>query len=447
MSAGSVAGYPDAHLLKLVAGSIDGTRDLALRALLDRHGPMVWGVCRQLLEQSHDADDAFQATFLVLIRKAASLRVNGSLGPWLYQVASRVARQARSRRREEPSSGFLEQLSIVDESDGPRGATPEQLAVLHGEVNRLPARYRLPIVLCHLEGKSHEEAARALRWPVGTVSGRLSRGRSLLRARLERRGWKTPDDLIGATLPAGCWSRVPPPLLEHGLRAAVRLASGGAATGASTLFMKGVLRSMMWNQMKATAIMLAAVACLTGTAGLLVQASLASSDAARTERPTTSAGNASGQVANDRSPAPAQAAEELGLADPQAGGQRARSTRKPATDASGEITVENASPVVVKTIRQSGATDVDPALSEIRVTFSKDMIDKSWSWTTLSKETFPEAAGAVHFLEVHRTCIMPVKLKPGRTYATWINSSRFTNFMDRDRHSAVPYLLVFRTRP
>ncbi len=147
------------------------------------------------------------------------MKVTGSLGPWLYQVAWRVAQQARSdRRRQRP--GRAGPLDEAEQPEQHRWVTPEDLAELHGELNRLPARYRLPIVLCHLEGKTHEEAARALRWPVGTVSGRLSRGRALLRSRLERRGWKTPEDLIGIMVPRGTDLRVPAQLIDHCVRAA-----------------------------------------------------------------------------------------------------------------------------------------------------------------------------------------------------------------------------------
>src|SRR5271157_5401050 len=275
MTAGSPVGYSDSQLLDLLVRGRDGSKDLAFRALLDRHGSIVWGVCRQLLCQAHDADDAFQATFLVLIRKASSLKVTGSLGPWLYQVAWRVAHQARSDRRRE-RSGTAEQLEEAEQPGHHRSVSPEHLAELHGELNRLPARYRLPIVLCHLEGKTHEEAARALRWPVGTVSGRLSRGRSLLRSRLERRGWKTPEDLIGIVIPAGHTLRVPAQLIDHCMRAADGLASPGVAGGAAYELMKGALRSMFWNRMKAGAAALVVVVSLAGTAGMLSRGSLAS---------------------------------------------------------------------------------------------------------------------------------------------------------------------------
>lgn len=102
-------------------------------------------------------------------------------------------------------------------------------------------------------------------------------------------------------------------------------------------------------------------------------------------------------------------------------------------------------PVVVKTVPQSGDTNVDPSLTEIHVTFSKDMADGSWSWTQISDETFPTTTGKPYYLPDKRTCVLPVKLAPGRSYVTWLNSAKFGNFQDTGRRSAVPYLLVFET--
>jgi len=432
LAAGSAVGYSDSQLLELLVRGREGSKDLAFRALLDRHGSMVWGVCRQLLCQAHDADDAFQATFLVLVRRASSLKVAGSLGPWLYQVAWRVAQQARSDRRRE-RSGTADQLENAEEREHHRAVSPEHLAALHGELNRLPARYRLPIVLCHLEGKTHEEAARALRWPVGTVSGRLSRGRSLLRSRLERRGWKSPEDLIGIVIPGGHALRVPLQLVDHCICAANCLESPSVAGSTAYELMKGALRTMFWNRMKAGAAALVVVVSLAGTAGMLSRGSQAST-------PQNSQ--------QSKAPLPGPTLE-LAAVDPQAGAreQPAQSSRKRAAEPSDEVTVENAPPVVVQTVPKSGDTDVDPDLHEIQVTFSKEMVDRSWSWSTASKNTFPDVKGDIRYLDDRRTCVLPVNLKPGRTYATWINSGRFTGFKDRDRRPAVPYLLVFRTRP
>jgi RNA polymerase sigma-70 factor (ECF subfamily) len=111
-----------------------------------------------------------------------------------------------------------------------------------------------------------------------------------------------------------------------------------------------------------------------------------------------------------------------------------------------DVTLGSVPPVVAKTVPEAGAAEVDANLPEIRVTFSKDMKDASWSWSTLSEESFPKTAGEPKYLADKRTCVLPVKLEPGKTYALWLNSENFGNFRDADGQSAVPYLLVFKTK-
>jgi hypothetical protein len=111
-----------------------------------------------------------------------------------------------------------------------------------------------------------------------------------------------------------------------------------------------------------------------------------------------------------------------------------------------EVTLESAPPVVVKTVPEAGADAVDPAIPEIRVTYSKAMQDGSWSWSTASQDTFPETTGKPKYDQDERTCILPVKLQPGKTYAIWLNSQKFRNFKDARGNPAVPYLLIFKTK-
>jgi RNA polymerase sigma-70 factor (ECF subfamily) len=111
-----------------------------------------------------------------------------------------------------------------------------------------------------------------------------------------------------------------------------------------------------------------------------------------------------------------------------------------------DVTLESVPPAVAKTVPSAGASDVDPKVTEIKVTFSKVMQDGSWSWSMLSKESFPTMDGKPKYLEDKKTCVLPVKLEPGKTYAIWVNSEKFQNFKDTDGRSAVPYLLVFRTK-
>lgn len=186
-----VANQSDEELLVQFLDSDNGSSEDAFRAIVARHGPMVMGVCRHALHHEHDAEDAFQATFLTLCRKADTIRDHRVLSSWLYEVAYRIAIRARAsaaRRREQEEQGAVL---------GVKATTPEQertvglndlQPVLHDEVNRLPEKYRLPIILSYLQGKSNEEVAELLEWPVGTVKGRLFRARNLLRTRLTRRG-------------------------------------------------------------------------------------------------------------------------------------------------------------------------------------------------------------------------------------------------------------------
>jgi RNA polymerase sigma factor (sigma-70 family) len=162
--------------------------DTAFEALVRRHGPMVLAVCRRVLGQGADAEDAFQATFLVFWRKARSLRYGDRLAGWLHGVACRTAWKARATRPRWHAGGEPPAEVAGTESAAEAAVRAEVRAVLDEEVNRLPARYRLPVVLCYLQGTTFTEAARQLGWPPGTVSGRLARARELLRGRLTRRG-------------------------------------------------------------------------------------------------------------------------------------------------------------------------------------------------------------------------------------------------------------------
>jgi RNA polymerase sigma factor (sigma-70 family) len=158
----------------------------AFRVLIDRHGPMVLAVCRGVLREQHDAEDAFQSTFLALARRAGTIKQCETIGPWLHRVAFRTARQARrkayrdrARERSRTHSGLERHFEPPDLSFVP---------LLREEVNRLPESHRLPVVLCYLEGKTNQEAAANLRCPIGTIKARLSRARQTLRDRLSRRG-------------------------------------------------------------------------------------------------------------------------------------------------------------------------------------------------------------------------------------------------------------------
>jgi RNA polymerase sigma factor (sigma-70 family) len=202
----------DAELLHRFALRDDHT---AFAALVRRHGPMVFGVCRRVLRDPYDAEEAFQVTFLVLVRKAGVLRQPDRLGNWLYGVANRVARKARvsaaRRNTHERAAAAAGWVAAAGPADG-----PELRALLDEEMVALPEKYRAPLVLCYLQGLTNEDAARRLGWAPGSMSYRLARGRELLRRRLTRRGlylalW--PVFLQGLSERASA-APVPEPLVE-----------------------------------------------------------------------------------------------------------------------------------------------------------------------------------------------------------------------------------------
>jgi RND family efflux transporter MFP subunit len=238
---------------QLLERFITGHEQAAFEELLARHGPMVLGVCQKLLRDPHDAEDAFQATFLVLVRRAGAIGKRDLLAGWLHGVAHRVAARARSQksRRSQHERPGVEMLAA--EASSPM-AWDDRQPLIHEEVNRLPERYRLPVVLCYLEGKTLEQAAQDLRWTRGTVKGRLERARDLLRKRLTRRGVALSAGSVTAILSPTA-TALPPALVGDTLRAAVVLAAGqSAAAGAVSpqvaSLIDGVLRTMLLTKLK-----------------------------------------------------------------------------------------------------------------------------------------------------------------------------------------------------
>jgi RNA polymerase sigma factor (sigma-70 family) len=158
----------------------------AFKALIERHGPMVFSVCRCILRKQHDVEDSFQNTFLALARRAATIKRLDTIGPWLHRVAVREA--TRTRRKDCRDRARERNRMKSDPARSFHSPDLSFIPMLREEVNRLPDSYRLPVVLCYLNGKTNEEAATQLRCPVGTIKGRLWRARQTLRDRLSRRG-------------------------------------------------------------------------------------------------------------------------------------------------------------------------------------------------------------------------------------------------------------------
>jgi RNA polymerase sigma factor (sigma-70 family) len=261
--------WTDRQLLERFAAERDET---SFTLLVRRHGPMVFGVCRRLLRQTQDAEDAFQATFLILVRKAAGLSKRELLGNWLYGVALRVAARARltATRRHAHETTDMERVAVAMRE--PTEATDLSVAITE-EVQRLPAKYRIPVVLYYLEGRTNEEVAGELRCPIGTIKTRLSRAREMLRKRLTRRGLALSAAAFSTALLAETSAAsLPPLLIDSTLKAALCFAAGDAAAGGrvsaqAVALTKGVLHTMFVTKMKTVAVLVSALVAFLGGVG------------------------------------------------------------------------------------------------------------------------------------------------------------------------------------
>jgi RNA polymerase sigma factor (sigma-70 family) len=243
---GRVGALSDEQLLERLTARGGGAREGAYEAIILRHGPMVLGVCRRVLRGSPEAEDAFQATFLILARRAGAIRRGEHLGGWLVRVAYRVATRARSLAARR---GAIVPPESIDPADRPdeHAERDDASAAILGEVQRLPEKYRLPVQLCYLEGRTHDEAAARLAWPVGTVRTRLAWARERLRARLSRRGLALSVGLIDRSLLSlKASSEVPATLVEATLATAGGHAVGTTATTLAT----GLMRATMTTRLK-----------------------------------------------------------------------------------------------------------------------------------------------------------------------------------------------------
>lgn len=264
-AAGTTIGLADAELLDRFEGGEGESARVAFEALVERHGPMVFRVCRGVLRDAHDSEDAFQATFLVLARKARSIRRRDSLSAWLHGVAYHVATSARStadrRRSHERKAGESRPKS------GGGGDWDDLGAVVHEELDRLPDRYRTAVSLCYLEGLTQHEAAERMGWPLGTLQSRLARGRERLRVRLTRRGLAPSVALAASSFAIdGAQAAVPAALASSTARLAMsRPLAVGAFPAAVKILAEGVVRSMLLTQLKTVGLALGVTAGLIAT--------------------------------------------------------------------------------------------------------------------------------------------------------------------------------------
>jgi HlyD family secretion protein len=273
---GTIGDLSDGQLLERFATDADEVAELAFSALVERHEALVWRVCLAIVRDEHDAEDAFQATFLVLVKKARSLWVRDSLGPWLHQVACRTASHLKTtgnrRRKHERRCAQLDASRYV-------GCGPSRdldlVAAVHEEVNWLPEKYRAPIVLCDLEGRTHQEAARFLGWPIGTVKSRQAQGRGLIRDALVRRGLGLAiAGTVVTSLRQSAVASMPKAVSQSAVNAAMRqsarLLTGFGVSAHVLTLSQGVLRAMFWIRLRFLMFATLAVGIASGGAGVYV---------------------------------------------------------------------------------------------------------------------------------------------------------------------------------
>src|SRR5215510_3977566 len=300
--------------------------EAAFAELVGRHGPMVYGVARRVLHNDHDTEDVFQAAFLVLARKAGTLGERESLGPWLFQVARRLAlaaqRKAACRRKHEALAGLpCEADPLADIS------LREAQAVFDEELTRLPERLSAPVVLCLVEGATQDEAARQLGWSLGMLRRRLAQGRALLRARLERRGLGLSAALLATLLVPATGSAAPAAAL---VEAAVRVARlTGTAQGVAGVvppraraLADGFTGALVGVRLRVTAVLLLFLGVLAAGIGLAVPPAPPADRPNETRRPL---------VVGEEKPKPAREGEAP--AEPV---QKARQESRPPTDRLGD---------------------------------------------------------------------------------------------------------------
>jgi RNA polymerase sigma factor (sigma-70 family) len=259
LSLASDQGLTDGELLDCF---LNGQQEGAFEAIVRRHGRMVLGVCQRILRNSHDADDAFQATFLVLVRKGHVLLTRQTIGDWLHGVAVHTALKART-------AGLKRRIKERQASNMPQEEPPaadlwrDLQPLLDQELGRLPEKYRKPIVLCDLEGKTRKEVADLLGWPEGTVSGRLARGRVLLAGRLARKGVSLSGGGLAILLAENAAAAPLPAALIVSTTRAASLVAGGQALGGAVPAPVAALTDAVVHSMAVARLKLAAVLLLT----------------------------------------------------------------------------------------------------------------------------------------------------------------------------------------
>jgi RNA polymerase sigma factor (sigma-70 family) len=394
---GAIGDLTDGQLVERFATDAGEAAELAFAALVERHQSLVWRVCLAITRDRHQAEDAFQATFLVLVRKARSLWVRDSLGPWLHQVACRTASCHRTvalrRRRHERRCAELEAIRYV-ETVGPRD--PDRDAAVHEELGRLPEKYRAPLVLCDLEGRTHQEAARSLGWPIGTVKTRQSQGRRLMRDRLMRRGLG-PAVAVAAveSLRKSAPAATPAEAMRNAIVAAMwelgRLIPGYVVSAHVLTLTRGVLQAMLWNRLRYLVAAALAVGIASGGASVYVLGSQdkGAKDGKQAPKPSASAPAAGSKGATGQ-PAAAEPraqlrAQQIATRKARAAYEIARLTRELA-----ELAVEEYEEVGFPRDLAAAAAEINSA--EADLTRHSDRAD--WAERMLKKGYVSQATKA-----------------------------------------------------
>jgi RNA polymerase sigma factor (sigma-70 family) len=425
----------------------DDRDEAAFARLTRRHVNFVYSSAIRRVGDGHLAEEVTQAVFIMLARKAKSLRGgDGAMSAWLvkcvrYAAANAAKVDARRRKHER---AFAEHHAYGRSACS---ANPSDVIVwqeIAGELDdavlSLSSGDRQAILLRYFEGRQVHEIALRLQLTETAVRKRLSRAIDRLRRRLSRRGaalLSTADiEMLAGMLASYAVVPAPAGLAQASAAAATGVvgtaAAGIAVTSEGTSIAKGAMTMMAWTNAKVAAGIIGAIVFVCGAGGIIA---IRNADAADGKRPAVT-------LAADAAPEPSQ---PVAAAAAEESAQKQDAVAD-ADDADAAVSLKKAPPVVVKTVPQSGSSSVDPGIEEISVTYSKTMTNGSWSWSTWGEDTFPKTTGKPRYKEDKRTCVLPVELKPGKTYAIWLNSENFGNFKDADGRRAVPYLLIFKTR-
>ena len=399
----------DIDLLRRYARSGDQS---AFAEVVRRRVDLVYSAAARRVGDRHLAEDVTQAVFLILSRKAGSIGLHTPLAGWLlrtvrYAAANAVKIEARRRRHERKAGASM--------NNGLCSANPSEVLIwqeiapqLDDAVLKLPSADRDAILMRYFEGRNTRELAGAFGVSEDAAKQRVSRAIERLRKRLCGSDIAIPSAAFTALI-SELAVRSAPAAVTTGV---IGIGGAGVAASAGSVIAKGALAMMTWTKVKACAAALA-VAAMLGTGGTMLMNQAVAQAPPKESKPAPPA----------RRPTPAQPA----AADPARG------------------TVASAPPVVVKTVPEAGALDVDPKLTEIKVTFSKDMKDGNWAFAQTSPNTFPKTIGKPRYLEDQRTCVLTVQLEPGKGYLIWLNRPPYDSFMDQEGRKAVSYLLTFET--